>query len=329
MTFLEVAGIYKQGEKEAVLQDISFSQAKFQKIAIAGETGSGKSTLLKIIAGLIQPDAGTVTFEGDRVKGPAEKLVAGHPGIAYHSQQYELPEFLRVEQVLRYANSLPQEDAEELYAVCHIHHLLSRRTDQLSGGERQRIALARLLLTSPKLLLLDEPFSNLDTGHKNLLKTIIQNLSEQLDITCILISHDPLDSLSWADEILVMQAGTVSQKGTPQEIYQQPANEYIAGLFGKYTLLNPEQAQAFLGRSVASLKGKSMLVRPESFQIATKENGALEGKIKSVTFFGSHYELQVTLPTGDILVRTGQGKFNIGDTLYLTLALDKVWQFSA
>ncbi|WP_210486086.1 ABC transporter ATP-binding protein [Rufibacter aurantiacus] len=329
MTFLQVAGISKQGEKEEVLKDISFSQQEFQKIAIAGETGSGKSTLLKIIAGLIQPDAGTVTFEGDRVKGPAEKLVAGHPGIAYLSQQYELPEFLRVEQVLRYANSLPQEDAEELYAVCHINHLLSRRTDQLSGGERQRIALARLLLTSPKLLLLDEPFSNLDTTHKNLLKTIIQNISEQLDITCILISHDPLDSLSWADEILVMQAGTVLQKGTPQEIYQRPANEYIAGLFGKYNLLTTTQAKAFLEGSVLGLNGKSVLVRPESFQIGAEGNGTVKGKVNSITFFGSHYELQVTLPSGEVLVRTGQGNFNKGDTIFLSLAPDKVWSFPA
>ncbi|WP_210465906.1 ABC transporter ATP-binding protein [Rufibacter roseolus] len=329
MTFLQVAGISKQGEKEEVLKDISFSQQEFQKIAIAGETGSGKSTLLKIIAGLIQPDAGTVTFEGDRVKGPAEKLVAGHPGIAYLSQQYELPEFLRVEQVLRYANSLPQEDAEELYAVCHINHLLSRRTDQLSGGERQRIALARLLLTSPKLLLLDEPFSNLDTTHKNLLKTIIQNISEQLDITCILISHDPLDSLSWADEILVMQAGTVLQKGTPQEIYQRPANEYIAGLFGKYNLLTTEQVQAFLEGSTVSLNGKSVLIRPESFQIGAEGNGTVKGKVNSITFFGSHYELQVTLSSGEVLVRTGQGNFKKGDTIFLSLVPNKVWSLPA
>ncbi|MBC3540099.1 ABC transporter ATP-binding protein [Rufibacter sediminis] len=325
MTFLQVAGIHKQGEKEPVLQDISFYQREFQKIALSGETGSGKSTLLKIIAGLIQPDAGTVTFEGDRVKGPAEKLVAGHPGIAYLSQQYELPEFLRVEQVLRYANTLPQEEADALYAVCHITHLLTRRTDQLSGGERQRIALARLLLTSPTLLLLDEPFSNLDTGHKSLLKTIIQDISEQLGITCLLISHDPLDSLSWADEILVMHEGRLLQQGTPQQVYLKPANEYVAGLFGKYTLLSAAQAEVFPQLAQTKSTGKQVLVRPEAFEITTEGENAVAGQVQKVTYFGSHYELEVALPTGEVLVRTGAGDFAKGDTVFVSLAPERIW----
>ncbi|ALI99948.1 ABC transporter ATP-binding protein [Rufibacter tibetensis] len=325
MTFLQVAGIHKQGEKEAVLTDISFTQQEFQKIAIAGETGSGKSTLLKIIAGLIQLDAGTLTFEGERVKGPAEKLVAGHPGIAYLSQQYELPEFLRVEQVLRYANSLTQEEADELYNVCKIGHLLTRRTDQLSGGERQRIALARLLLTSPKLLLLDEPFSNLDTGHKSLLKTIIQDISDNLEITCLLISHDPLDSLSWADEILVMQNGKVLQQGSPEDIYQKPVNEYVAGLFGKYNLLSSTQASIFFDTLEVSTNEKKVLVRPESFELGTDSSSAVAGKAHRVTFFGSHYELEVFLPQGTITVRTALPHFRKDDTVFLSLSPEKVW----
>ncbi|RNI22064.1 ABC transporter ATP-binding protein [Rufibacter latericius] len=325
MTFLQVAGISKQGEKEPILQDISFTQQEFQKIAIAGETGSGKSTLLKIIAGLIQPDAGTVNFEDERVKGPAEKLVAGHPGIAYLSQQYELPEFLRVEQVLRYANTLPQEEADALYSVCHINHLLKRRTDQLSGGERQRIALARLLLTSPKLLLLDEPFSNLDTVHKSLLKTIIQDISEHLEITCLLISHDPMDSLSWADQILVMKEGNLVQQGLPEQIYHQPANEYVAGLFGKYNLLSPALLQSFPGWAETNLNGKSVMVRPESFHLESDGQNTVAGEVKKATFYGSHYELQVLLPSGDILVRIGLGKFSQGDTVHVSLPPEKVW----
>ncbi|WP_181304052.1 ABC transporter ATP-binding protein [Rufibacter sp. XAAS-G3-1] len=325
MTFLQVSGIYKQGEEEPVLQDISFCQQEFQKVAIAGETGSGKSTLLKIIAGLIQPEAGTITFENERVKGPAEKLVAGHPGIAYLSQQYELPEFLRVEQVLRYANSLSQAEADALYDVCKISHLLPRRTDQLSGGERQRIALARLLLTSPKLLLLDEPFSNLDTGHKSLLKTIIQDISENLDITCILISHDPLDSLSWADEILVMQAGEILQTGTPEEIYQRPVHEYVAGLFGKYNLLSPAQAKVFPGVSEANQTQKRGLVRPESFHLGTEGGNAVAGKVKRVTYYGSHYEMEVILPEVTVTVRTGTGQLKKDDAVFVSLAPEKVW----
>src|SRR5882757_7739701 len=100
------------------LRGISFVQQKGRKIAVAGETGSGKTTLLKVIAGLAQPDKGEVRFEGQRVPGPAEKLIPGHPGIAYLSQEFELPQHLRIEQVLEYANQLPEEDARNLFKVC-------------------------------------------------------------------------------------------------------------------------------------------------------------------------------------------------------------------
>lgn len=221
--FLQVSRITLREAGNQVLQDISFTQPEFCKIAIAGETGSGKSTLLQTIAGLVQPSSGAVWLEQKRVKGPQEHLIPGHPGIGYLSQQFELPRFLRVEQILQYANKLAPATAENLYEVCRISHLLARRTDHLSGGERQRIALARLVLSSPRLLLLDEPFSNLDVTHKNILKTVIQEVSALLGITCILISHDPLDTLPWADEIIIMQAGKIIQQGTPAHIYQQPS----------------------------------------------------------------------------------------------------------
>src|SRR5690606_8175730 len=166
MAFLKVNQIGVQGETDMVLNDISFIQHQFQKVAIAGETGSGKSTLLKVVAGLAQPSSGDVWFDQKRVSGPLDQLVPGCPGIAYLSQQFELPKFLRVEQILAYANELADNEANALFDVCQINHLLKRKTDQLSGGEQQRIALAKLLITSPKLLLLDEPFSNLDMVHK-------------------------------------------------------------------------------------------------------------------------------------------------------------------
>nr|WP_223284455.1 ATP-binding cassette domain-containing protein [Hymenobacter qilianensis] len=218
MSLLTVSGITLREKEKYILNDVSFSQQKQQKIALAGETGAGKSTLLQTIAGLVQPDAGEVWFDGRKAKGPAEQLMPGNPGISYLSQQFELPKFLRVEQVLKYANKLSAEEAHTLFEVCRIDHLGGRRTDQLSGGERQRIALAKLLLSSPQLLLLDEPFSNLDMVHKNILKSVIQDIGEKLQITCILISHDPLDTLSWADEIVVMHGGQIVQKG-PQTTF--------------------------------------------------------------------------------------------------------------
>lgn len=308
-------------EGDFTLTDISFTQKKYEKVAIAGETGSGKSTLLKIIAGLQQPDSGDVYLHKERVEGAYEKLVPGHPKIAYLSQNFELPKFLRVEQVLSYANMLSDEAASTLYHVCQIDHLQKRRTDELSGGEKQRIAMARLLITSPDLLLLDEPFSHLDMVHKNTLKAVIQDISSQLKITCMLVSHDPMDMLSWADKIIVMKDGSVVQKGTPAEVYAHPLNEYVAGLFGKYNKLDQ-----FIAKSVFKLKafGTQALIRPEVFRFVKKDEKGVPGKIVRVLFFGSDYEVDVDCGGTVVKVKTAQGKLVPGKKVYVNVDKKRV-----
>jgi len=325
MRFLELAGICIQEAAHLVLNNISFTQDQFEQIAIAGATGSGKSTLLQTIAGLVQSSAGSVIFEGKKVRGPADKLVPGHADIAYLSQQYELPGFLRVEQVLRYANKLTPEAANRIYEVCRISHLLGRRTDQLSGGERQRIALALLLVTAPQLLLLDEPYSNLDMGHKSILKAVIEDISEELDITCTLISHDPADTLSWADKILVLQDGQILQQGTPEQIYRQPVNAYVAGLFGKYNTIPAHQARAFARFTGVQENGKTLLVRPEHFQLVASADQGLAGTVRKVQFFGSYHEIEVQLAEVAVTVRTAEAAVAKGDTVYLSVSPEGIW----
>lgn len=330
MTLLKISGICKKGEGDFLLKDISFSQRKLQRIAIAGETGAGKSTLLKIIAGLIQPDAGEVLFENKKVSGPDEILVPGQPGIAYLSQHFELQKFLRVEQVLTYSNTISDEEAGTLYEVCQINHLLKRKTDQLSGGEKQRIAICRLLISAPRLLLLDEPFSHLDMVHKNTLKSVIHDIGEKLKITCMLVSHDPLDTLSWADKILVMKDGQIVQKGKPEIIYKQPVNEYVGGLFGKYNLIPPGRFKAFsklpgIKRNIPAAGKKSMFTRPENFKLVSKRNKALRGKVKDVIFCGSHYEIEVSISKNVIRVKAEEVNIKKGDTVYISLKPNSLW----
>lgn len=325
MSFLDVTGISVEEAGKTILKNISFTQEEFRKVAIAGETGAGKSTLLKVIAGLVEPSAGTILFEGKRVIGPADKLVPGHPGIAYLSQHFELPHSLRVEQVLKYANALSGEGADFLYEICRIDHLLSRRTNQLSGGERQRIALARLLSTSPRLLLLDEPFSNLDTAHKSILKEVLRDISEALDITCTLISHDPHDTLSWADELVVLKDGELQQQGTPEQVYRQPANEYTAALFGGYNLLSDEGTSAFAALYGLKPEGKSLLVRPERLKLSAESNKALPGEVNSIHFFGSFYEVEVQLPHDVVKAKVWDNGFRAGDAVQVSLEPESVW----
>jgi ABC-type sugar transport system ATPase subunit len=325
MALLTVSGISKKEKENYTIKNISFTQQSLQKIAIAGETGSGKTTLLKMIAGLVQPDGGEILFQGERVVGPYEKLLPGHPAIAYLSQYFELRNNYRVEEELECRNLLTEEESNALYAVCRIQHLLKRRTDQLSGGEKQRIALARLLTTSPKLLLLDEPFSNLDAVHKGIIKSVIHDVGEKLQISCILVSHDSLDILSWADTVLVMKDGMIIQQAQPERLYKQPVNEYCAGLFGDFNLIDINTSKAFASVPVVQLNGRHLLVRPEQIIITTKNNSVISGTVQQTLFWGGYYTYDVRVDQQLIRVRTDQGHYRRHDIIHLSLAVSDLW----
>lgn len=285
---LSVEGVSKDISGKRIVAKVDLVQHEGEKLAIAGETGSGKSTLMKIIAGLVQPDAGQVMFEQKRVLGPNDQLIPGHPFISYLSQHFELRNNYYVHEILEYANQLTASEASRIFQICQIEHLLDRKTnDGLSGGEKQRIATARLLIHKPKLLLLDEPFSNLDLGHKQIMKSIIHQMSDSLKISIMMVSHDPDDILPWADRILIMKEGTIIQGATPLEIYQKPLNTYIAGLTGKYNLM-PD------GR----------ILRPEQLELITPDKGGLQGKVLLTAFYGDHFELQISYGKDSYLVNT-------------------------
>ena len=327
MELLSVTGIGLQEHGNFVLDNVSFRLPALRRLAVAGESGTGKSTLLQLIAGLIQPSAGEVRVLGDRVRGPAEVLVPGHPGVAYLSQKSDLPHSLRVEQVLRYASKQPPTEAQALYELCRIDHLLARRTDQLSGGEQQRVALARLLLSAPKLLLLDEPFSHLDRVHKRTLHTIIDELGPRLGITCLLVSHDAADTLPWADKIIVLHQGRIVQQGSPTQIYQQPASEYVAALFGDYNLLHGPDRQALTPAPLPrrAPANTALLVRPEQFRLVPAGEGTAAGTVQGVRFFGSYYEMEVALSATVVRVRATEAAVVPGAAVGLTVAPGGGW----
>ena len=285
------------------LENINFTQQKFEKIALIGETGSGKSTLLKTIAGLIQPTSGTILFDGEKVMGPDWQLVAGQKGIAYLSQHFELRNNYRMEELLMYANELNQQEADELYRLCRIDHLMQRNSYELSGGEKQRIALARLLITKPKLLILDEPYSNLDLIHRNILKEIVENICRKYQISSIITSHEPADVLPWADKIIVLQNGKIVQEGTAVEVYINPLNEYVAGLLGNYNLMDKN---IFL---------TDKIIRPEDIQLIKKSEGDFCGMILSVKFMGYYFEVVIDIKQQHLKVQTASNDIKVGDTM--------------
>ncbi len=314
MALLQVQHISKQIEDNIIIDDISFEQKSLQKIAIAGASGAGKTTLLKMITGLLQASSGTVLFDGEKVKGPHEKLIPGHKQIGYLSQHYELLNNYRVEDLIWFENKLDEPDTVQLFEICRIYHLLKRRTNQLSGGEKQRIALCMLLIKKPKLLVLDEPFSNLDPIHTETLKAVLEDITENLKITCTVASHDPNDTLPWADEIIVIKDGKLLQQGTPKELYYKPINEYVAGLFGKYNLLKPQLASLF----GLALNGKDVMTRPEQFRIS-KNGVGVNGIIYKINFRGSFYDTEVLVEGEKIIMRSDIIQYEVGDKIFLSI----------
>ncbi len=297
-----------------------------KNIGIVGETGSGKSSLLRLMAGLEQADNGTVIFNNERVLGANEKLIPGHPKIAYLSQHYELKNNYRIEEILSYNNLIEDEAAVSIYKICEIDHLYKRWSDELSGGEKQRVALASLLTKKPEVLLLDEPFSNLDVIHKRKLLSLLRNIQAVTGVSLITVSHDVQDILSWSDEIIIMQKGKIVQNGTPDFIYHQPANEYCAALLGYYQLLSFKN-QSFLDLSQISIsdEDKSLFIRPSYFTITDNNTNTLKGIIKNIEFFGNYFLVEVMVDNISLMVSSTLISKSIGEEVFLASTIDKYW----
>jgi ABC-type sugar transport system ATPase subunit len=314
MFLLQVRDLQKKNGERIAVNAVSFEMMRHQKIAVAGETGSGKTTLLKIIGGFVQPDAGEVLFENQKVPGPLEQLIPGHPSIAYLSQHFELRNNYWVYELLEMANKIPETEAAKLFKVCQIEHLLHRRTNELSGGEKQRIVLAMQLIKKPKLLLLDEPFSNLDAIHEQTIKEVIHDVGEHFNTSCIMVSHDGKDVLSWADLIIVIKDGEIVQQATPFVIYHQPANAYCAGLFGAFNAVNYEEQRLFLQKDIT--QQQPLMLRPEQLHLTHESSNNIPVIVEKVFFEGAHYMVQVRHQTLLLQART-QLELNVGENLFV------------
>ncbi len=322
---LEVRGLKKSLKYSAAVQEINLKIKALQNTAIIGETGSGKTTLLKMIAGLIQPDAGSIFFKEKKVKGPDDCLIPGHPEIAYLSQHFELFNNYFVHEFLSYNNKYNTEDSASLFSLCKIDHLLLRKTHELSGGERQRVALAKQLLSKPSLLILDEPFSNLDGHNKTIIRNLLDQIHQQLKITCLMVSHDADEILPWADYIYVMDQGNIIQEGTAFEIYHQPISKYCAGLMGMFDLVE-NSFQYPLFPSLNEIKNKRLFIRPEYLQIEKSENENLF-LVDKVFFYGNHSialvnycDIKLKCFTRDFIIKKG-------DYVSLSFSPASLWYF--
>ena len=227
---------FKYNESAVVLNAISFSVKPGEHVCIMGESGCGKSTLLKVIYGLFDTNNGAIFWDDYEVLGPAHHLVPGVPFFKYVAQDFDLMPYISVsENIKKFLSRFYPEEAQqrtdELLKVIEMESFANEKVKNLSGGQQQRVAIARALAKEPELLLLDEPFSQIDNFKKNSLRRNLFAYLKEKKIACIIATHDGNDALSFADKMLVIQNNSILKSGSPSELYSKPTFKYIATLF--------------------------------------------------------------------------------------------------
>lgn len=238
-----------QAKNEVVaVNKVSFGIREAKITAIIGESGSGKSTLLKLIYGLLEPSSGEVRFNGWLVPTRKDKLIPGHEAMKLVSQGFDdLNLYAKVWDNI--ASQLPNTNlsrkeakTQEILDKLKISHLAQQRIADLSGGEKQRVAIARALINEPKVLLMDEPFNQVDAAFRDALQQDIRQIVAETGLTIVLVSHDPTEVLAMADELIVMRNAQILEQGSPDKLYYSPRNSYTAQLLAKSNILSAAEA---------------------------------------------------------------------------------------
>lgn len=295
-SFLQAIAITKlyPGERAAGVKKVNLFIQPGKITAIIGESGSGKSTLLRMLYGLLSPDEGEVQFKGERIWGPEEKLIPGHSAMKMVTQDTDgLNIFAKVWENV--AVLLPNTDVKakevntrQVLKQLNILHLAEKRVVDLSGGQKQRVAIARALITEPEVLLLDEPFNQVDTSFREGLQQDIRQVVKETGLTVIMVSHDPAEVLSMADELVVLQEGEILESGLPTVLYDNPQYLYTAKLLTNCNVLSNSDARIC---GIGSDK-KHIVVYPEWARIGhtwDRKNWT----VKQVLFKGSYEDLVV------------------------------------
>jgi sulfate transport system ATP-binding protein len=305
---IEVHHVEKRFGDFVALEDVNVTIPTGQLTALLGPSGGGKSTLLRIIAGLEHADAGSIEIEGvDATHASPQKR-----NVGFVFQHYAAFKHLSVARNVSFGLEIRKRPKAEIKArvaelldLVHLSQFAERLPSQLSGGQRQRMALARALAVEPKVLLLDEPFGALDAQVRKELRDWLRNLHDQVPVTTVFVTHDQEEALEVADEIVVISQGRVEQIGSPDELYDEPANDFVMRFLGPVTQLG------------------SHLVRPHDLDLLTADPGdASRGRIVRVTRIG--FELRIEVAVGDqtvlvTLTRTEYGALNVeeGSTVWL------------
>ena len=303
---------------ETVLDSINIYFNNSEFLTLLGPSGCGKTTTLRIIGGFLQPTSGDVLFDGVRINDVPPHKRRVNTVFQKYALFPHLNVFENVAFGLRIAK-VPQKEIEqrvtEMLEIVSLKGFEKRKPDQLSGGQQQRVAIARALVNRPEVLLLDEPLGALDLRLRKDMQNELKRIQQQLGITFIYVTHDQEEALAMSDTVVVMDKGRIQQIGTPEDIYNEPKNAFVADFIGESNILDgimrADYVVEFFGRKFRCLdhgfakdEPVDVVIRPEDVDIVPSDSGHLCGTVTSVTFKGVHYDTIVDFKGFKWLIQT-------------------------
>lgn len=317
-TIISLRDIFVRFDGEVILNHINLDFKDKEFITILGPSGCGKTTTLRIIGGFVEPESGDVLFDGKRINGtPPNKR-----NVNTVFQKYSLFPHLNVFDNVAFGlklKKLPKSEIKErvskMLAVVDLKGYEKRAITKLSGGQQQRVAIARALVCDPEVILLDEPLGALDLKLRKSMQIELKEIQQNSQKTFIYVTHDQEEALTMSDTVIVMNNGVVEQVGSPEDIYNEPVNAFVADFIGEANILNG----TMLGDCRVEILGKQLecvdkgfgentpvdvVIRPEDIEITTPEKGQLAGTVVKSTFKGVHYEMSVMCGNCEILIHS-------------------------
>ena len=306
-TLISLRGIRVDFDDEPVLKGIDLDIMDKEFITFLGPSGCGKTTTLRIIGGFIQPKEGDVFFGGVRINDlPPYKrevnTVFQRYALFPHLNVYENVEFgLKIAKV---PEKERRQSVKEMLKLVGLSGFDKRHINQLSGGQQQRVAIARALVNRPKVLPLDEPLGALDLKLRKEMQIELKRIQQALEITFIYVTHDQEEALTMSDRVVVMRDGNILQIGTPQDIYNEPCNAFVADFIGESNIIDGIMHKDFLvefandyfecvDKGFEPKERVQVVVRPEDFKIVPADKGKISGIVETIIFKGVHYEIMV------------------------------------